>query len=79
MGELFGPAVFQRLFIDAILRARDKLRTMQLLARVGTFVRPGQTVRAIVRDGSAFRIRAGDTEYRCRAVIFAAPTFLAPE
>ena len=50
----------------------------QLLARVGTFVRPGQTVRAIVRDGSAFRIRAGDTEYRCRAVIFAAPTFLAP-
>ena len=49
----------------------------QLLARVGTFVRSGQTVRAIVRDGSAFRIRAGETEYRCRAVIFAAPTFLA--
>jgi glycine/D-amino acid oxidase-like deaminating enzyme len=50
----------------------------QLLARVGRFVRAGQTVRAIVRDGSAFRVRAGDTEYRCRAVIFAAPTFLAP-
>jgi hypothetical protein len=50
----------------------------QLLARVGTFVRSGQMVRAIVRDGSAFRIRAGDIEYRCRAVIFAAPTFLAP-
>ena len=49
----------------------------QLLTRVGRFVRPGQTVRAIVRDGPAFRIRAGDTEYRCRAVIFAAPTFLA--
>jgi hypothetical protein len=49
----------------------------QLLARVGHFVRSGQTVRAIVRDGSGFRIRAGDTEYRCRAVIFAAPTFLA--
>jgi glycine/D-amino acid oxidase-like deaminating enzyme len=50
----------------------------QLLARVGTFVRSGQTVRSIVRDGSAFRVRAGGTEYRCRAVIFAAPTFLAP-
>ena len=49
----------------------------QLLTRVGRFVRPGQTVRAIVRDGPAFRVRAGDTEYRCRAVIFAAPTFLA--
>jgi glycine/D-amino acid oxidase-like deaminating enzyme len=50
----------------------------QLLARVGRFVRAGQIVRAIVRDGSAFRVRAGDTEYQCRAVIFAAPTFLAP-
>ncbi|MEP6592321.1 MAG: FAD-dependent oxidoreductase, partial [Acidobacteriota bacterium] len=50
----------------------------QLLARVGSFVRPGQPVRAIVRDGAAFRVRAGATEYRCRAVIFAAPTFLAP-
>ena len=50
----------------------------QLLARVGKFVRRGEMVRAIVRDGAAFRVRAGDTEYRCRAVIFAAPTFLAP-
>jgi glycine/D-amino acid oxidase-like deaminating enzyme len=50
----------------------------QLLARVGRFVRAGEPVRAIARDGSAFRVRAGDTEYRCRAVVFAAPTFLAP-
>jgi glycine/D-amino acid oxidase-like deaminating enzyme len=50
----------------------------QLLARVGRFVRSGQMVRAIRRDGSTFQIRAGETEYRCRAVIFAAPTFLAP-
>jgi glycine/D-amino acid oxidase-like deaminating enzyme len=50
----------------------------QLLSRLGRFVRTGATVRAVRRDGKAFRVRAGDTEYRCRAVIFAAPTFLAP-
>jgi hypothetical protein len=50
----------------------------QLLKRVGRFVRSGQTVRAIRRDGSAFLIRAGDVDYRSRVVIFAAPTFLAP-
>jgi glycine/D-amino acid oxidase-like deaminating enzyme len=50
----------------------------QLLKRVGRFVRPGQTVRAIRREGSTFLVRAGDTDYRSRVVIFAAPTFLAP-
>jgi NAD(P)-binding Rossmann-like domain len=50
----------------------------QLLVRVGRFVRPARLVRAIVRDGRNFQVRAGDVEYRCRAVIFAAPTFLAP-
>ena len=50
----------------------------QLLARVRRFVRTEATVRAVRRDGPGFRIRAGDTEYRCRAVVFAAPTFLAP-
>src|SRR5262249_54736851 len=50
----------------------------QLMARVGRFVRAGQMVRAIRREKSGFRIRAGDTEYESRAVIFAAPTFLAP-
>jgi hypothetical protein len=49
----------------------------QLLTRVGRFIRSGQMVRAIRRDGPMFRVRAGETEYRCRAVIFAAPTFLA--
>jgi hypothetical protein len=50
----------------------------QLLARVGRFVRVGQLERAIRRERSEFRVRAGDIEYLCRAVIFAAPTFLAP-
>jgi glycine/D-amino acid oxidase-like deaminating enzyme len=50
----------------------------QLLTRVGRFVKPGQPVRAIAREGSGFRVRAGDVEYLCRAVVFAAPTFLAP-
>jgi glycine/D-amino acid oxidase-like deaminating enzyme len=50
----------------------------QLLARVGRFVRAGQMVRSIRRDGPSFSVHAGDVEYRCRAVIFAAPTFLAP-
>jgi hypothetical protein len=50
----------------------------RLLERVGRFVRAGQPVRAITRDTSLFRVRAADTEYVCDAVIFAAPTFLAP-
>jgi glycine/D-amino acid oxidase-like deaminating enzyme len=50
----------------------------RLLERVGRFVRAGQPVRAIQREKSAFRVRAGDTDYLCDAVIFAAPTFLAP-
>jgi hypothetical protein len=50
----------------------------QLLARVGRFVGPSQTVRAITRDGTGYVVRTADTEYRCRAVVFAAPTFLAP-
>ena len=49
----------------------------QLLARVGRFVRTGQAVRAVRRDGHQFRVRAGEIDYICRAVIFAAPTFLA--
>jgi len=50
----------------------------RLLERVGRFVRTDQPVRAIRRDKSAFRVRAADTDYVCDAVIFAAPTFLAP-
>jgi glycine/D-amino acid oxidase-like deaminating enzyme len=50
----------------------------RLLERVGRYVRSAQPVRAIRRDASVFRVRAGETEYVCDAVIFAAPTFLAP-
>ena len=50
----------------------------QLLARVGRFVRSNQAVRSITKDGSGYAVRAGDVDYRCRAVIFAAPTFLGP-
>ena len=50
----------------------------QLLERVGKFVRADQMVHRIQRDGNSFRVYAGDTEYRCQCLIFAAPTFLAP-
>ena len=50
----------------------------RLLERVGRFVRAGQPVRSIGRDTSVFHVRAGDTDYVCDAVIFAAPTFVAP-
>jgi len=50
----------------------------QLLKRVGRFVRSGQAVRSISREGARFLVRTVDTEYQCRAVIFASPTFLAP-
>jgi hypothetical protein len=50
----------------------------RLLERVGRFVRVGQPVRRVTRDGRVFRVRAGDVEYRARAVIYAAPMFLAP-
>jgi glycine/D-amino acid oxidase-like deaminating enzyme len=50
----------------------------QLLKRVGPFVRSGQAVRSIRREGSTLLVRAGDIEYRSRVVIFAAPTFVAP-
>jgi glycine/D-amino acid oxidase-like deaminating enzyme len=52
--------------------------TKQLLARLGKFVRAEQMVHRIERERNAFRVYAGETEYRCQAVIFAAPTFLAP-
>ncbi len=50
----------------------------RLLERVGAFVRSGQMVHHITRHGNRFRVFSGDTEYRAEAVIFAAPTFLAP-
>ena len=50
----------------------------QLLERVGKFVRAEQMVHRIQRDSNFLRVYAGDTEYRCECLIFAAPTFLAP-
>lgn len=50
----------------------------QLLARIGKFVRSEQMVHHIQRDRTGFHVYAGDTDYRCRCVVFAAPTFLAP-
>jgi hypothetical protein len=52
--------------------------TKQLLARVGKFVRADQMVYRIQRERNRFHVFAGDTEYLCECVIFAAPTFLAP-
>ncbi len=48
----------------------------QLLARVP--VRTDSMVHRIVRDGKRWRVAAGEIEYIADAVIFAAPTFLAP-
>jgi hypothetical protein len=50
----------------------------RLLERVGRFVHTGLPLRSIRREKSAFRVRAGETDYLCEAVVFAAPTFLAP-
>jgi hypothetical protein len=50
----------------------------QLLARVGKFIQSEAMVHRIQRDRNEFRVFAGEKEFRCRCVIFAAPTFLAP-
>jgi hypothetical protein len=50
----------------------------RLLERVGDHVTTGAPVQRVERRGRALRVLAGDVEYRCDAVIFAAPSFLAP-
>lgn len=50
----------------------------RLLERVGTFLRTDQMVHRIARHGNRFSVFSGETEYQAEAVIFAAPTFLAP-
>ena len=52
--------------------------TAQLLRCVGRFVRTGQMVRRIERAGNRYRVLADGVAYVADAVIFAAPTFLAP-
>ena len=50
----------------------------RLLERVGTFLRTDQMVHRIARRGNRLSVFSGETEYQAEAVIFAAPTFLAP-
>ncbi len=52
--------------------------TRRLLERVGAHVRTGAPVHRVERAGSGVRVLAGDTEYRAEAVVWAAPSFLAP-
>ena len=52
--------------------------TRQLLARVGSFVRTRQMARRIARRGIFYEVLTDNTRYIADAVIFAAPTFLAP-
>jgi protoporphyrinogen oxidase len=52
--------------------------TKQLLQRVGSFVRTGQMVRRIERQGARYVVLADGLRYVTDAVIFAAPSFLAP-
>lgn len=52
--------------------------TRRLLERVGRFVRTGKMVSRIRQSGHQYLIAAGDTEYAAEAIVFAAPTFLAP-
>ncbi|MGH9662625.1 MAG: FAD-dependent oxidoreductase [Bryobacteraceae bacterium] len=50
----------------------------KLLARLGRFVRASSPVWRIARDGLRYRVVTENVEYTADAVIFAAPTFLAP-
>ena len=49
----------------------------RLLARLGERVRTGSMVHRVERRGRGARVLAGETEYLCDAVVFAAPGFLA--
>lgn len=52
--------------------------TRRLLERVGAHVRTGAPVRRVEHAGTGLRVLAGDVEYRADAVVWAAPSFLAP-
>lgn len=52
--------------------------TRRLMERVGEHVRTGAPVRRVERAGTGLRVLAGETEYRTDAVVWAAPSFLAP-
>jgi glycine/D-amino acid oxidase-like deaminating enzyme len=50
----------------------------RLIERLGSYVRTGAQVWHISRAGSRLRVLTQDVEYEAEAVVFAAPTFLAP-
>jgi glycine/D-amino acid oxidase-like deaminating enzyme len=50
----------------------------KLMAKLHNYVRPNSMVHRAVRAGRQWRVLAGDSEYIADAVIFAAPSFLAP-
>ncbi len=50
----------------------------RLLAKLGRYVKTGATVYRIQRDGRRLRVLTEDAEYIADALIFTAPTFLAP-
>jgi glycine/D-amino acid oxidase-like deaminating enzyme len=52
--------------------------TKRLMEKLGRYVRSGSMVHRITTEGHRYRVLAADTEYLADAVIFAAPTFLAP-
>jgi predicted NAD/FAD-dependent oxidoreductase len=52
--------------------------TRRLLERLGTNIRTSQMVRRISQTRRGASVFAGDTEFQCQFVIFAAPAFLAP-
>lgn len=52
--------------------------TRQLLLRLGRYVRAKSPVYRIARDGARLRVFTEEIEYTADAVVFAAPTFLAP-
>jgi monoamine oxidase len=49
----------------------------RLMERVGSHVTTGATVHRVERRGRGMGVLAGDTEYLCDAVVWAAPSFVA--
>ncbi|HSU13578.1 FAD-dependent oxidoreductase [Longimicrobium sp.] len=49
----------------------------RLMERLGRFVSTGTTVHRVERRGAGMRVLAGDAEYVCDAVVWAAPSFVA--
>lgn len=50
----------------------------RLLEKLGRYVVTGAPVHRVERQGRRMRVLAGDAEYACDAVVWAAPSFVAP-